>query len=139
MDDCLCCVPQHQAVSDGGFEPGSSPVVPFTVSTNGTGGDFVIQATNNQGFRSSSPPSLFVETGGSANGTVTLTVPADTPSGSDVTLTIEAQAPGTVDTNYAVLRLSITRQVTHQRHRKSLKVKFFSPKQSSHKVRMWVR
>ncbi|XP_062329348.1 von Willebrand factor A domain-containing protein 7-like [Osmerus eperlanus] len=100
------------AVSDGVFEPGSSPVVPFTVSTNGTGGDFVIQATNNQGFRSSFPSSLFVEIGGSANGTVTLTVPADTPSGSDVTLTIEAQAPGTVDTNYAVLRLSITRQAT---------------------------
>ncbi|XP_071377870.1 von Willebrand factor A domain-containing protein 7-like [Centroberyx affinis] len=100
------------ADSNNVIEPGSSISVPFSVMTSGTGGNFTIRATSDQGFDSTSPTSLFLETGGSANGTVTLTVPLNTPSGSDVTLTIEAEAPGATDTNYAVLRFSIVTEVT---------------------------
>lgn len=51
-------------------------------------------------------------TGGNATGELTITVPANTPSGTDVTLTIEAVAPGASDSNYAVLRLSVVTKVT---------------------------
>ncbi|KAK6317579.1 hypothetical protein J4Q44_G00129790 [Coregonus suidteri] len=84
-----------------------SPEIPFsllfTVTTNGTGGSFTIRATNDRGFTSSSPTNLKLVTGVSANGTVTLTAPANTESGTDVTLPIEAESPGATDTNYAVL------------------------------------
>ena len=48
---------------------------------------------------------------GVANGTLTITPPASTPSGTDVTLTLEAKAPGGKDSNYAVLRLAVVRKV----------------------------
>ncbi|XP_070772872.1 von Willebrand factor A domain-containing protein 7-like [Enoplosus armatus] len=92
--------------------PGTPFTVPFSVMTNGLGGNFTIRATNNQRFDSTSPTSLFLETGNSANGTVTLSAPLNTPSGTDVTLTIEAEAPGGEDTNYVVLRFSIFNTVT---------------------------
>ncbi|CAK6971423.1 von Willebrand factor A domain-containing protein 7-like [Scomber scombrus] len=92
--------------------PGKSLSVPFSVTTSGAGGTFSIQATNDQGFTSSSPSSLVLETGGSANGTVNLTAPVNTASGTDVTLTIEAQAPGGGDTNYVVLRFTVLKTVT---------------------------
>lgn len=50
-------------------------------------------------------------TGNSTNGTVTLSAPLNTPSGSDVTLTIEAEAPGG-DTNYVVQRFSVFNTVS---------------------------
>jgi uncharacterized membrane protein len=53
-----------------------------------------------------------VTTGGNATGELTITVPANTPSGTDVTVTIEAVAPGASDSNYAVLRLSVVTKVT---------------------------
>lgn len=49
--------------------------------------------------------------GGSAQGTVSLTPPGNTVSGTDVTLTIEAEGPGGSDSNYAVLRLSVLSKV----------------------------
>lgn len=59
------------------------------------GGNFTIRATNNQNrFNLAYPASLVLETGGSANGTVNISAPLNTPSGTDVTLTIEAEAPG---------------------------------------------
>lgn len=79
--------------------------------TNGIGGNFTIRATNSQRFDSTSPTSLFLEAGNSTNGTVTLSAPLNTRSGTDVTLTIEAEAPGGKDTNYVVLRFSIVNTV----------------------------
>lgn len=86
--------------------------VPFSVMTSGAGGTISIQATNDQGFASSFPSSLVLEAGGSANSTVNLTAPLNTPSGTDVTLTIEAEAPGGADTNYIVLRFTVLETVT---------------------------
>ncbi|XP_071195901.1 von Willebrand factor A domain-containing protein 7-like isoform X2 [Salvelinus alpinus] len=94
------------------LEPGTPFSLLFTVTTNGTGGSFTIRATNDRGFTSTSPTNLMLVTGVSANGTVTLTAPANTASGTDVTLTIEAESPGATDTNYAVLRLSVVSPVT---------------------------
>ncbi|KAG7224592.1 hypothetical protein INR49_011345, partial [Caranx melampygus] len=58
------------------------------------------------------PPTLSLDSAGSANGTVTLTAPSGTPSGTDVTLTIEATAPGIGDTNYVVLLFTVLTTVT---------------------------
>nr|XP_015817322.2 von Willebrand factor A domain-containing protein 7 [Nothobranchius furzeri]XP_054586738.1 von Willebrand factor A domain-containing protein 7 [Nothobranchius furzeri] len=98
--------------SDTFLKPGTPQSVPFSVTTSGVGGSFTIQATNDQGFDISFPPSLSLDAGGSANGTVNITAPPDTPSGTSVTLTIEATAPGGADTNYAVLRFIFLQPVT---------------------------
>ncbi|KAK5858709.1 hypothetical protein PBY51_002830 [Eleginops maclovinus] len=87
--------------------PGTPFSVPFSVMSNEIEGNISIRATNNRGFDSASPTSLFLEAGNSANDTVTLSAPLNTPSGTDVTLTIEAEAPGGQDTNYVVLRFSV--------------------------------
>ncbi|XP_023272394.1 von Willebrand factor A domain-containing protein 7-like [Seriola lalandi dorsalis] len=100
------------ADSDSILVPGIPLSVPFSVVTSGAGGNFSIQATNDQGFMSTFPSSLSLETGRSANGTVNLTAPSNTSSGTDVTLTIEANAPGGNDTNYVVLRFTVLRTVT---------------------------
>ncbi|XP_026183681.1 von Willebrand factor A domain-containing protein 7-like isoform X2 [Mastacembelus armatus] len=92
--------------------PGTPLSIPFTVSTTGAGGTFSIQVTNDRGFSPAFPSSLSLETGGRASGTVTITAPLNTTSGSDVTLTIQAEAPGGTDTNYALKRLTVLRTVT---------------------------
>ncbi|XP_017292675.1 von Willebrand factor A domain-containing protein 7 isoform X2 [Kryptolebias marmoratus] len=94
------------------LEPGTTQSVPFSVLTFREGGNFTIQATSDQDFTLTFPPSLSMDTGGSANGIVNITVPATTPSGTGVTLIIEAVAPGGADTNYAVLRFTILQKVT---------------------------
>ncbi|XP_056590286.1 von Willebrand factor A domain-containing protein 7 [Triplophysa dalaica] len=90
----------------------TTPGVPFsfnfTVSTNATAGNYTIRARTSNGFSVSVPSSLNVESGRSAQGTATLTVPSITKSGTDVTLTIEAEAPGSTDLNYATLRLTVS-------------------------------
>lgn len=103
-----------QAQADSTLEPGSTISVPFTVAmANGTGGAFTVRATNDRGFTSSFPASVSIVTGeGAANGTVTLTAPSSTPSGTDVTLTIEAESAGAADLNYAILRLSVVSKVS---------------------------
>ncbi|XP_047463491.1 von Willebrand factor A domain-containing protein 7-like [Mugil cephalus] len=98
--------------SESVLVPGTPLSVPFSVTTSGSGGNFTIQVTNDQGFNSTSPSSLAVEDGSSANGTVTITAPPNTLSGTDVTLTIEAEAPGGTDTNYVVMRLTVLSPVT---------------------------
>lgn len=101
------------------IEPGSTISIPFTVATTTSGvvndsatGTFTVRATNDRGYTSSSPSSVTIGagSGGAANGTVTLTVPASAASGTDVTLIIEAQNAGT-DINYAVLRFSVAAKV----------------------------
>uniref|UniRef100_A0A3B3X834 VWFA domain-containing protein n=1 Tax=Poecilia mexicana TaxID=48701 RepID=A0A3B3X834_9TELE len=94
------------------LEPGTPRSVSFSVMTTGEGGSFTIRATNDQGFTLSFPSSLQLDPGISANGTMSITAPADTPSGTGVTLTIEAVAPGGADSNYDVLRLTVLSKVT---------------------------
>ncbi|KAM9348879.1 von Willebrand factor A domain-containing protein 7-like [Symphorus nematophorus] len=92
--------------------PGTPLLVPFSVMTSGVGGSFSIQATNDQGFALTFPSSLILETGGSANGTVNLTAPLNTTSGTDVTLTLDVEAPGGADANYVVRRFTVLKTVT---------------------------
>ena len=101
-------------------EPGSTVSIPFTVSMTSGGvvntsgvGTFTVRANNDRSFSSSSPSSVTAAagSGGTANGTVTLTVPASAVSGTDVTLTIEAENAAASDINYAVLRFSVVAEV----------------------------
>lgn len=48
---------------------------------------------------------------GRSQGTVTLTAPSDTESGTDVTLTIEAEDAESGDSNYVALRFSVMTKV----------------------------
>ncbi|CAL8402247.1 unnamed protein product [Boreogadus saida] len=92
--------------------PGTPFLVRFTVTTGDVGGNFSIQVTDDRGFVTDAPARLELVAGGGANGTVTLSVPLNTPSGSDVTLTIQAEAPGGADANYVVERYSVVNTVT---------------------------
>lgn len=99
------------ANADNLLTPGTPFVVPFTIITSEVGVNITIRATNNRGFDSTYPSSLIIESGNSTNGTVTLSAPLNTPSGSDVTLTIEAETPKG-DSNYVVQRFSVFNTVT---------------------------
>ncbi|KAM9846421.1 uncharacterized protein ACBR49_009718 [Aulostomus maculatus] len=98
------------ADSESILVPGTPFSVPFSVKVDRIGGNIAIRATNNRGFESTSPTILFLGGGNSANGTVTLSAPLNTPSGTDVILTIEAHVGG--DTNYVVLHVSVFNTVT---------------------------
>ncbi|XP_023818403.1 von Willebrand factor A domain-containing protein 7-like [Oryzias latipes] len=101
-------------LSDTGsvLEPGTPLLIPFSVTTTGEGGNFVIKATNDQGYNLTFPSSLTLESGGSADGTASITAPLASQPGTGVTLTIEAEAPGGADANYDVLRLTVLPKVT---------------------------
>ncbi|KAK7166072.1 hypothetical protein R3I93_005988 [Phoxinus phoxinus] len=99
------------------IEPGIPFELSFTLVNNATGSNFTIRARTDRGFSVSFPSSLNVGTEGSAQGTVTLTAPPNTQSGTDVTLTIEAEDPESSDSNYVALRFSVMTKVTD----------FFSP------------
>ncbi|XP_031415803.1 von Willebrand factor A domain-containing protein 7 [Clupea harengus] len=94
------------------LEPGATITVPFTVETNTTAGSYTIRVRNDRGFSVSFPSSVTLEAEGRAEGTVTLTAPSDTPSGTDITLTIEAEAPGATDSNYVVISFAVATKVT---------------------------
>lgn len=91
----------------GTMAPGKQFTLPFTVATQGSGGSFKINVNNDHNFETFYNTFIALESGGSANGAVNLTVPKITPSGTDVTVTIEAEAPDGSDFNYAVLHLSV--------------------------------
>ncbi|XP_022075422.2 probable serine/threonine-protein kinase dyrk2 isoform X1 [Acanthochromis polyacanthus] len=95
------------------IEPGSTASIPFTVSSSTTG-TFTVRVNNDRNYNATSPSSVAIGTSseGKANGTVTLTPPASTVSGTDVTLTIEVQNAATTEINYAVLRFSVAARVT---------------------------
>ncbi|XP_049597943.1 von Willebrand factor A domain-containing protein 7 [Syngnathus scovelli] len=103
-----------KADAEGNLVPGTEFSVPFTVTAEETGGNITIRATtNNPLYTASAPNVLLVEPPGlSANGTVMLAVPLNTPSGTTVTLVIEAEAPGGDDINYAIIRISVLNPVT---------------------------
>ncbi|KAL0203411.1 hypothetical protein M9458_001429, partial [Cirrhinus mrigala] len=89
------------------IEPGIPFILNFTLVTNATGSSYTIQARTDRSFSVSFPSSLDMGTEGSAEGTVTLTAPSDTESGTDVTLTIEAEDPESGDSNYVALRFTV--------------------------------
>ncbi|CAL8332408.1 unnamed protein product [Lota lota] len=98
-------------------EPGSTISVPFTVSSTADGvvnasatGTYTVRVSNDHGYASSAPATVTLGDGGTANGTVELTVPGTAASGSAVTLTVEAATDA--DVNYAVLRVSVAAKVT---------------------------
>ncbi|KAG9332286.1 hypothetical protein JZ751_015447, partial [Albula glossodonta] len=95
------------ALANSTMEPGIPFSLPFSVTTNGTAGNYTVRARDDRGFITSFTTSLVLSSGGTAQGSVELQAPDSTPSGTDVTLTIEAEAPGAADSNYAVLRLSV--------------------------------
>ncbi|XP_038570271.1 von Willebrand factor A domain-containing protein 7-like [Micropterus salmoides] len=101
-----------QVVVDSSVEPGKAFKLPFSVMTQGPGGQFSMNARNDKDFPMSYPSSLTLTTGQYANATLTITPPASTPSGTDVTLTMEAKSSSGVDSNYAVLRFSIVTKIT---------------------------
>ncbi|KAG9332284.1 hypothetical protein JZ751_015445 [Albula glossodonta] len=100
------------ALANSTMEPGIPFSLPFSVTTNGTAGNYTVRARDDRGFITSFTTSLVLSSGGTAQGSVELQAPDSTPSGTDVTLTIEAEAPGAADSNYAVLRLSVIAKVT---------------------------
>ncbi|XP_041640178.1 von Willebrand factor A domain-containing protein 7 [Cheilinus undulatus] len=101
-----------QAVVDSSAEPGKAFQLPFSIRTQGPGGQYSIAAKNDRGIKMTYPTSLTLTTGLYANATLTLTPPASMPSGTDVTLTLEAKSASGVDSNYAVLRISVITKVT---------------------------
>ncbi|XP_062290579.1 von Willebrand factor A domain-containing protein 7-like [Scomber scombrus] len=101
-----------QAMVESSVEPGAAFELPFSVMTQGSGGQYIISARNDRNFPMSYPNRLDLTTGQHANGTLTITPPVDTPSGSDVTLTLEVKSSSGVDSNYAVLRISVVTKIT---------------------------
>ncbi|XP_030277503.1 von Willebrand factor A domain-containing protein 7-like isoform X2 [Sparus aurata] len=101
-----------QAVVDNSMEPGKAFTLPFSVMTQGSGGKYSIGANNDRNFEMSYPNSLTLTPEQYANATLTITPPANTPSGTDVTLTMEAKSSNGLDSNYAVLRLSVVTKIT---------------------------
>lgn len=101
-----------KAIADSSMLPGQVFKLNFTVTSSGTGGTYTIRARNDKNIPMTHPSTLSLVSGGSAQGTVSLTPSGNTVSGTDVTLTIEAEGPGGSDSNYAVLRLSVLSQVT---------------------------
>ncbi|KAL3995927.1 protein-arginine deiminase [Sarotherodon galilaeus] len=101
-----------QAVVDSSVEPGQAFKLPFSVMTQGSDGKYSISARNDRNFSMSFPNELTLVTGQYANATLTITPPASTESGTDVTLTIDAKSSNGIDSNYAVLRLSVVTKIT---------------------------
>ncbi|XP_048052725.1 von Willebrand factor A domain-containing protein 7 [Megalobrama amblycephala] len=100
------------AQPNSNIEPGIPFDLNFTLVSNATESKYTIRARTDRGFSVSFPSSLNMGTEGSAQGTVTLTAPSDTKSGTDVTLTIEAEDQGSGDSNYVALRFSVMTKVT---------------------------
>ncbi|XP_027023495.2 von Willebrand factor A domain-containing protein 7-like [Tachysurus fulvidraco] len=96
----------------GTMEPGKIFTLPYTVATNSSGGSFNIRVSNDRNFKTQFNTSITLKSGVSVNDTVTLTVPGNTPSGTDVTVTIEAEAVDGSDSNYAVLRIAVIAPIT---------------------------
>ncbi|KAF3687217.1 von Willebrand factor A domain-containing protein 7 Protein G7c Precursor [Channa argus] len=101
-----------QAVVDNSLEPGKVFNLNFTVMTEGLGGQYSISARNDKSFAMSFPKSLALETGQYTNATLTITPPANTPSGTDITLTMDAKSANGADSNYVVLKMSVVSKIT---------------------------
>ncbi|KAJ0050537.1 hypothetical protein NL108_003753, partial [Boleophthalmus pectinirostris] len=94
-----------QATVSSSMEPGKVFTLPFSVFTNGAGGQYKINARNDRDFSMTYPSSLSVTSGQNSKAELTIMPPADTVSGTDITLTLEASLGS--DSNYVVLRFSV--------------------------------
>ncbi|XP_041789055.1 von Willebrand factor A domain-containing protein 7 isoform X2 [Chelmon rostratus] len=101
-----------QAVVDSSLEPGKAFNLTFSVMTQGSDGQYSIDARNDKNFPMSFPHNIILTSGEYSNATLTITPPADTPSGTDVTLTMEVKSSNGVDSNYVVLRFSVVTKIT---------------------------
>ncbi|XP_029009131.1 von Willebrand factor A domain-containing protein 7 [Betta splendens] len=101
-----------KAVVVSSVEPGKQFSFPFSVMTEGPGGQFSISARNDRNFPMLFPSSLMLTTGQYSKDNITITPPATTPSGTDVTLTLDAKSATGVDSNFAVLKLSVVTKIT---------------------------
>lgn len=90
------------------MEPGKQFSLPFTVATNSSGGSFKISVSNNRNFKTLFNAFIALESGGSANDTVTLTAAENT-----FTVTIQAETPNGIESNYAVLRIAVIAPVNN--------------------------
>ncbi|XP_072318601.1 von Willebrand factor A domain-containing protein 7-like [Eucyclogobius newberryi] len=99
-----------KATVSSSMEPGKAFTLPFSVFTNGTGGQYKISARNDRNFPMAYPSSLSLTSGQYTNATLTITPPAGTVSGTDVTVTLDASSGS--DSNYVVLRLSVLEKIT---------------------------
>ncbi|KAA0722078.1 hypothetical protein E1301_Tti009174 [Triplophysa tibetana] len=94
------------------WEPGKTLSIPFTVRHIGSNKLLKIIARNDLEFVTEFPSTMSIESGSSGNGTINITAPTATLSGTEVTLTIEATTPDGGDFNYAVLRLTVVAPIT---------------------------
>ncbi|XP_076004000.1 von Willebrand factor A domain-containing protein 7-like [Genypterus blacodes] len=101
-----------QVIVDSSVEPGETLSLPFSVITQGSGGEYQVNARNDKKLAMTYPPSLSLKTGQYSNATLTMKPPADTLSGTDITLTIEVKSSSGADSNYAVLRISVVQKIT---------------------------
>ncbi|XP_029295623.1 von Willebrand factor A domain-containing protein 7 [Cottoperca gobio] len=101
-----------QAVVDSSVRPGEAFKLTFSVLTQGSGGQYKINARNDRDFPMTVPSRLTLTTGEHTNSTMTITPPANTPSGTDVTLTLDAMSSSGADSNYIVLRFSVLTKIT---------------------------
>ncbi|XP_041957562.1 von Willebrand factor A domain-containing protein 7 [Alosa sapidissima] len=101
-----------KVVADNNMEPGKSLDIPFTISTSVPRTKFNIRARNDKDFPMTYPNSIVSGSRSTAEGTLAITAPTNTASGTDITLTIDVESDGTSDSNYAVVRLSVIKKVT---------------------------
>ncbi|KAL7873936.1 hypothetical protein SRHO_G00049060 [Serrasalmus rhombeus] len=99
------------AVKNGTWFPGKLFSIAFTVATNNSYSKYTVTARNSGQYNMTFPSSLTTGSDGGANGVVELSTPANATAGTEVILTIEVTQPEKNDTNYAFLRLAVSRAV----------------------------
>ena len=96
---------------NGTWFPGQLFSLPFTVATSSSYSNYTVTARNSGQYNMTFPSSLTTGSDSTANGVVVLSAPDNATAGTEVILTIEVTQPGTNDTNYAFLRLAVSRAV----------------------------
>ncbi|KAL7873937.1 hypothetical protein SRHO_G00049070 [Serrasalmus rhombeus] len=99
------------AERNGTWFPGQLFSIPFTVATSNSYSKYTVTARNSGQYNMTFPSSLTTGSDGGANGVVELSAPDSATAGTEVILTIEVTKPETNDTNYAFLRLAVSRAV----------------------------
>ncbi|KAG9272224.1 cell wall protein DAN4-like [Astyanax mexicanus] len=92
--------------------PGQSIIVPFTVDARGIEGVTVIRVQDDQGFVREFDASLTLnDVTGNATGQLSLSIPTGTPPGTSSVVTLEAESTTARQSNFALLRASVIREV----------------------------
>lgn len=100
-----------EAETNSTFEPGKLHTIPFTVTTSSIGGTYSVRVRDDKGFVLNATSSIYLENYGTSQGNMTFQSPDGTESGTGVTITIEVESSDLSDMNYAVLRLTISKEV----------------------------